>query len=98
MSIAVIVHITFKAEKLAAGLNYFKNIIPLSRAEEGCIYFNMFQYRENPLRYVLMEEWASKAIWEKHAAAPHIADVHDDLTACFDGDFDLDWYQGTSLA
>lgn len=56
-------------EKLEA---LFRSVIPTTLKEEGCISYQLNRDLDQPRRYVWTEEWASRELLEKHAAAPHI--------------------------
>lgn len=50
----------------------FRSVIATTLTEEGCISYQLNRDLDNPRRFVWTEEWESRALLEKHAAAPHI--------------------------
>ena len=56
-------------EKLEA---LFRSVIATTLKEEGCISYQLNRDLDQPRRFVWTEEWASRALLDKHAAAPHI--------------------------
>ena len=38
----------------------------LSRAEEGCLRFEVYQSQDDPACFLLAERWASREAWEAH--------------------------------
>lgn len=38
----------------------------MSRAEEGCIQFDVCHVRDNPQTFILCERWASEQAWKDH--------------------------------
>ena len=49
---------------------------PMWLAEPGCISWEGFHSEDNPLRFVLVEQWASKADWEAHGALAAIQTIY----------------------
>ena len=59
-------------------------LIPVTRAEEGCIQFDLHQGNDNPAHFSLYETWESRALWTTHMNAPHLqayVDATDDAVA-----------------
>lgn len=56
-------------EKLEA---LFRSVIATTLKEEGCISYQLNRDLDQPRRFVWTEEWKSRALLDKHAAAPHI--------------------------
>ena len=52
-----------------------------SRAEDGCLIYELLQCQDDPTDFTFVEEWTDAAALEKHAAAPHIAGVQSELRA-----------------
>jgi len=50
----------------------FREVVPTTVAEEGCITYQLHRDSENPRRFVFTEEWASRELLDRHLAAPHI--------------------------
>jgi len=50
-------------------------LIPLSRAEAGCLKYELFQNTSDPADFTFMETFASDAALQLHAAAPYIASM-----------------------
>src|SRR3954463_3123862 len=48
-------------------------LIPLSRAEAGCLKYELFQNVSDPTDFTFMETFASDAALALHAAAPYVA-------------------------
>ena len=45
-----------------------------TRAEAGCIAYDLHRSHEEPGLFVFTESWASRAEWEAHMAAPHLVE------------------------
>ena len=50
----------------------FEPIIALTRAEDGCINYDLHQSIEEPSLFLLHENWASQEILNQHLQQPYI--------------------------
>ena len=50
-----------------------EKLIPITRAEEGCIQYDLHQDDENPAHFLFYENWDSRELWQAHMNAPHLA-------------------------
>ncbi|MBE9398338.1 antibiotic biosynthesis monooxygenase [Pontibacterium sp. N1Y112] len=41
-------------------------LIDVTRAEEGCINYDLHQDNENPAHFMFYENWASRELWQAH--------------------------------
>ncbi len=48
-------------------------LINITRAEEGCINYDLHQDNEAPGHFMFHENWESRELWQKHMSAPHLA-------------------------
>ena len=48
-------------------------LIDITRAEEGCINYDLHQDNENPAHFLFYENWESRELWQTHMGAPHLA-------------------------
>ena len=44
-----------------------------SKAEKGCIFYEIFQYEHNPRKFMAVETWENEAALEGHKASAHYA-------------------------
>ena len=56
------------------------SLIPLSRAEAGCLKYELFQNESDSTDFTFMETFASDAALAVHAAAPYIVNVQSQLS------------------
>lgn len=42
-----------------------------SKAEDGCIFYEIFQYQNNPRKFMAVETWRDEAALEGHKNSPH---------------------------
>ena len=50
-----------------------ERLIPITRAEEGCVQYDLHQDNENPAHFLFYENWESRELWQAHMNAPHLA-------------------------
>ncbi|MEM8493638.1 MAG: putative quinol monooxygenase [Pseudomonadota bacterium] len=48
-------------------------LIPTTRAEEGCLQYDLHQDNDDPAHFTFYENWESRELWQKHMAAAHLA-------------------------
>jgi quinol monooxygenase YgiN len=44
-----------------------------SKAEKGCIFYEIFQYENNPRKFMAVETWENEAALDGHKASAHYA-------------------------
>jgi quinol monooxygenase YgiN len=44
-----------------------------SKAEVGCIFYDIFQYENNPRKFMAVESWESETALDGHKASSHYA-------------------------
>jgi len=50
-----------------------EKLVPATRAEPGCIQYDLHQDNENPTHFLFYENWESREHWQTHMSAPHLA-------------------------
>jgi len=50
-----------------------EKLVPITRAEEGCLQYDLHQDNENPTHFLFYENWASRELWQIHMNTPHLA-------------------------
>jgi len=50
-----------------------EKLIPVTRAEEGCINYDLHQDNDDPAHFTFFENWESRELWQAHMRAPHLA-------------------------
>lgn len=48
-------------------------LVETTRAEQGCIQYDLHQDNTNPAHFLFFENWASRDQWQTHMNAPHLA-------------------------
>jgi len=49
-------------------------LIDITRAEAGCIKYDLHQDNTNPAHFMFYENWESREFWQTHIANQHLAD------------------------
>ena len=50
-----------------------EKLIRITRAEPGCIQYDLHQDNEDPAHFLFYETWESRELWQAHMNAPHLA-------------------------
>lgn len=72
--LTIVARILAKEEKREFVKSELLNLIDLTRAEEGCIGYDLHQDNENPNLFLFFENWASRELWQKHMEAKHLVE------------------------
>lgn len=73
MPLTIVAHIHAvpgKEDQVRAAL---EKLIPTTRAEAGCLQYDLHQDTDTPQHFMFFENWESRALWQKHMNAPHLA-------------------------
>ena len=65
------VHVTILAGHEDEVLEAFRNLESETRREPGCIFYVVQRSRENPLHYLIYEQYTDEAALEAHRDSPH---------------------------
>ena len=49
-----------------------RGLVEPTRAEEGCINYDMHRSVEEPGTFMFYENWESRPLWERHMGSPHV--------------------------
>lgn len=49
-------------------------LIDVTRAEKGCINYDLHQDNENPAHFMFFENWESRELWQAHMQNEHLAE------------------------
>ncbi len=72
MPLTVIASLKAKPGQEAALFAELSALVAPTRAEAGCILYEMHRSHENPGWFIFNELWESRPIWEAHMATPHL--------------------------
>ncbi len=52
-----------------------RKLVGPTRAEEGCINYDMHRSVEEPGLFMFYENWESRPLWERHMESPHVQEL-----------------------
>ena len=70
----IVANVKAKAAKIDLVKEELEKLIDVTRAEEGCIQYDLHQDNENPTHFLLYESWESRQLWQAHMRAQHLQD------------------------
>ena len=71
--LTIIGSITANEDKIDLVKAELEKLVPITRAEEGCIQYDLHQDNENPSFFLFYENWESRELWQTHMQTPHLA-------------------------
>lgn len=72
-NLTIVANITANPGKTDLVKAELEKLIAITRAEEGCITYDLHQDNENPAHFMFYETWESRELWQTHMQAPHLA-------------------------
>lgn len=71
--LTIVANIHAKPEHREAVQAELEKLVPITRKEEGCLQYDLHQDNEDPAHFMFYETWTSRALWQTHMNAPHLA-------------------------
>ena len=71
--LTIIAKILAKEEKRELVKNELLKLIDITRAEEGCINYDLHQDNENPNLFLFFENWTNRDLWQIHMNNAHLS-------------------------
>ncbi|MEM9224059.1 MAG: putative quinol monooxygenase [Pseudomonadota bacterium] len=72
-SLTIVANIHAKADKIELVKNELLKLIATTRAEDGCIQYDLHQDNDDPAHFLFFENWTNRELWQTHMNAPHLA-------------------------
>ena len=73
MSLTILAQITAAPGKEDLVRTQLEKLVDITRAEAGCIQYDLHEDNDTPGFFVFYETWENRALWQAHISAPHIA-------------------------
>lgn len=73
MTLNVVAIIDAKPQHAAIVADALRQMLVPTRAEDGCLQYELNRDLDNPARLMLIERWRDEAALELHTATPHMA-------------------------
>lgn len=91
----IIVNIHAKEEKTDFIRQKLLSLIDRTRAEEGCVVFDLHENNEAPSHFVFYEIWETRALWLEHMDTAFFKDYKASITDSIEG---IGFYEMTQIA
>ncbi len=83
---------TAKPDATPALLELTEKLMPLSRAEPGCLRYDFLQAPHAPNQFVFFELWKSRADLDAHFEKPYFKNFAEKLPFLIEGEADISTY------
>jgi quinol monooxygenase YgiN len=71
--LTIVANIHAKADKVELVKAELEKLIAITRAEAGCLQYDLHQDNDNPAHFMFYENWETRDLWQTHMGAPHLA-------------------------
>ena len=71
--LTIVANIHANPDKIELVKAELEKLLPITRAESGCVQYDLHQDNDNPAHFVFYENWESRELWQTHMNAPHLA-------------------------
>lgn len=89
MSLRVVAHARAKEGKAAELQEVFEGLVDPTRAEDGCLVYELLSSLDDELAFTFVEEWRDRAALDAHLESPHVRAANATLPELLDGEVDL---------
>ena len=72
--LTIVANITANADNIALVKTELLKLINITRAESGCINYDLHQDNDNPAHFLFYENWESRELWQEHMGNKHLLD------------------------
>ncbi|MEA5614876.1 putative quinol monooxygenase [Nodularia spumigena] len=70
--VRVLAHFVATPDQIEALRSLLVSLLEPTRAEEGCLQYDLWRSRTDPARFTLVEEWTDDGCLDRHLSAPHL--------------------------
>jgi len=70
--LTVIAHLVAKPGKIEDTKAFLMSLVDKTRAEAGCVNYDLHQDDDNPAEFTFYENWTNRAEWDKHMEMPYL--------------------------
>ncbi|MEM6689472.1 MAG: putative quinol monooxygenase [Planctomycetota bacterium] len=72
--LTIVANIKAKAEHVETVKAELEKLIPITRAEEGCLQYDLHRDNDDPSHFLFYENWESRELWQTHMNNQHLKD------------------------
>lgn len=73
-TLTIVANIKANADQVELVKAELLKLIAVTRAETGCINYDLHQDNENPAHFMFYENWQSRELWQAHMNNQHLAE------------------------
>lgn len=73
-NLTIVAHITAKSDKIEFVRTELVKLVDITRAEEGCLQYDLHQDNDSPAHFMFYENWQTRDLWQKHMNSRHLKD------------------------
>ncbi|MBK1722702.1 putative quinol monooxygenase [Thiocystis violacea] len=73
-TLTIVANITAKSDKIDLVRTELEKLLDATRAEQGCLQYDLHQDNVDPARFLFYETWESRDLWQTHMGAQHLKD------------------------
>ena len=90
--IRVVARFSAKPDRISEVTEILSELVEPTRAEEGCITYDLLHNVEDPTDFTFVEEWTSRDALDKHLATEHIAECRRRIAPHVESEADIRIY------
>ena len=72
--LTIVADIKAKSDQIDLVKAELLKLIATTRAEAGCVDYDLHQDNEDPAHFLFYENWESRELWQAHMGAQHLKD------------------------
>jgi len=88
----IVARVKVKEGQEKAFIEIASKLVTATRAEEGNLFYTLYQSTENPLEFIFYEEYKDDAAFDTHAASAHFAAFAQATNEMMDGELIVDQF------
>ena len=74
LKLTIVANIKAKSDSIDLVKAELEKLIRITRAETGCINYDLHQDNEDPAHFLFYENWESRELWQTHMGNQHLQD------------------------
>ena len=71
-ALTIVAHIHAEADHVEDVKTALQNLVAPTRAEKGCLQYDLHQDNEDPTHFMFYENWTSRETWQDHMNSDHL--------------------------
>lgn len=72
-NLTIVANIHADPDRIDLVKSELEKLVPITRAEAGCIQYDLHQNNDDPAHFLFYENWETRELWQTHMNAPHLA-------------------------